>query len=89
MKAHFDFLCSCEACHKQYPVAYSHGISTDKLKIKDGLIKSTAEWEEEFKKNCQLIADNHSKFPSHWLCKIMDRNLFLLAAIARNEPFIF
>lgn len=89
LKVHFHFECSCEACLKSYPIAFNTSLSNEVLKIEDGLIISTSTWREEFKKNCRDIEDNHRKFPSHALCQIMDRNLYLLAAIARNEPFVF
>lgn len=59
------------------------------LTIRDEPIESTDEWEKEFNKNCQTIDENRKNFPSHAMCKIMDRNLYLLAAIAKNEPFVF
>ncbi|CRK88994.1 CLUMA_CG002773, isoform A [Clunio marinus] len=91
LKAHFDFSCSCEACVANFPIAFSHPLSREVLTIKDGPITSNDEWKwkEELKKNYQAIEGNHTKFPSLSLWKIMDRNLYLLAAIARNEPFVF
>lgn len=89
LKAHFDFECSCEACIKSYPIAFNGSLNRETLIIKDQLISSTTEWKNEFRKNCQMIEENKNKFPSHTLCKLMDRNLYLLAAIARNEPFLF
>ena len=88
LKAHFDFDCSCEACEKNYPISFSHSSSRDRLEISESFIKSTEPWQEEFHKNCREIEENQRKFPSHLVCKIIDRNMFLLAAIARNEPFV-
>lgn len=89
LKSHFDFDCSCEACTESYPIAFNHALRSDFLVIKDGLISSNTAWVNEFRSNCQLIEMQQKKFPSHGLCKLMDRNLYLLAAIARNEPFLF
>lgn len=72
-----------------YPISFNQPLRREQLTIQDGLIASTDEWRKEFKSNCRTIEDNHKTFPSHTLCKIMDRNVHLLAAIAKNEPFMF
>lgn len=72
-----------------YPISFNQPLRREQLTIQDGLIASTDEWRKEFKSNCRTIEDNHKTFPSHALCKIMDRNMHLLAAIAKNEPFMF
>lgn len=74
---------------KSYPLAFNQCMSKEVLVIEDKLISSTHEWKEEFKRNCNFIEENQSKFPSYTVCKIMDRNLYLLAAISRLEPFLF
>lgn len=89
LKSHFHFDCSCEACMNSYPISFNNALKSDILLIKNGRITSNSEWIEKFKSNCQTILMQHKKFPSEQLCKLMDRNLYLLAAIARNEPFLF
>lgn len=74
---------------KSYPIAFNQCMLKEILIIENKLISSTHKWIEEFKRNCNFIEENESRFPSYALCKVMDRNLYLLAAIARNEPFIF
>jgi hypothetical protein len=86
LKNHFDFECCCEACTANYPIAFNSS-SKDSLTI-DGTSNSTDLWKEEFKTNCREIEENPRKFPSHLICRIIDRNMYLLAAIARNEPFV-
>lgn len=89
LKAHFHFECSCEACMENYPIAFNQSLRRELLTIRDDLILSTEVWREEFARNCKIIQENQGKFSTHALCKIMDRNLYLLAAIAKNEPFVF
>lgn len=74
---------------ENYPISFSQPLRKEKLTIQDGLIVSSDKWKEEFKRNCRTIENNQQSFPSHTLCKIMDRNMYLLAAIAKNEPFVF
>lgn len=89
LKAHFDFECCCEACEENYPIAFNHTSNKDRLTISEAVIKSTEQWKEEFKNNCRDIEAHQRKFPSNFVCKIIERNMFLLAAIAKNEPFVF
>lgn len=74
---------------ENYPIAFNQSLRRELLTIRDDLTLSTEVWREEFARNCKIIQENQGKFSTHALCKIMDRNLYLLAAIAKNEPFVF
>lgn len=85
----FHFACSCEACSSNYPITFNPSLQSLRLVIKEETSPTMEKWIEEFKKNCDFIKENCQKFPNRMICTLMDRNLYLLAAIAKNEPFIF
>lgn len=84
----FHFSCSCEACSStNYPITFNPTLQSLRFVVTDDTCSD--DWIAEFKKNCDFIQENCQKFPSRMICNLMDRNLYLLAAIAKNEPFSF
>lgn len=74
---------------KSYPISFNLPLAKEILVIESGESKPVESWIEELRKNCQAIEKGRKLFPNLTLCRLMDRNLYLMAGIAQTEPFLF
>lgn len=87
LKHIYDFDCSCEACVGDYStIEFAPEEKMWSENIGSGTI---AEFKEEFKKNCEKIAENLEKTAMKEIVLLVQRNKRLLSAIAKCEPFTF
>ncbi|KAJ6646435.1 Histone-lysine N-methyltransferase ASHR1 [Pseudolycoriella hygida] len=87
LKDEYGFWCCCEACVRDYPTSAVYPwtgvpIVISELSVANG-------WKDEFKKNCLKIVKKQNVWSQAELCLLMVRNLYLVTAIAKTEPFIF
>lgn len=83
----YGFLCNCEACIKDYPASAIYPWTGVPLVI--GELSNADEWRKELKKNCIKIVKKQDSWSQSELCLLMMRNVYLLTALAKTEPFIF
>lgn len=88
LKQNFHFICGCEACSypENFPINFNNSLQEIKMSSSGFMLNDLI---EEFYRNCSKIDKNLGKYPSPSLSSLMDRNLYILAVIAKNEPFIF
>lgn len=72
-----------------YPISFNLPLAKEILVIESGAAKPVENWIEELRRNCQAIEKGCELFPNLTLCRLMDRNLYLMAGIAQSEPFLF
>lgn len=80
----YEFFCSCEACANNYPqltFPFADFGEFDRTSID--------ELKKKFKTNCKVIAENPEKSSKMKIVKLIVQNYYLLAAIAKSDPFIF
>lgn len=80
-------MCCCEACTRDYPTSAIYPWTGIPIVISEA--SKVDEWKVEFTENCLEIVENQHVLSHSELCLIMMRNLYLLVAIAKTEPFIF
>lgn len=83
----YGFLCCCEACSGDYPTSAIYPWTGIPIVINE--LSKVDEWKKEFKKNCLKIVKYQNILSHSELCLFMMRNVYLLVAIAKTEPFIF
>lgn len=74
----YRFTCSCEACLQNYAKINKLPKYEKKFRVSSEDSSSLPAIIEEFKENCTYINENHKKFPSHEICKLIERNDQLL-----------
>lgn len=83
----YGFMCCCDACTGDYPTSAIYPWTGIPVVISE--FSKAVEWKTEFAENCLKIVENQDVLSHSELCLIMMRNLYLLVAIAKSEPFIF
>lgn len=81
----YGFQCSCEACERNFNCLSLREIIN--LRIYRPEFLSIEESKNKFKENCEILMQ-HQKYDYEML-KITFENMYLLAIIAKAEPFIF
>lgn len=58
----------------------------NRFKIAEECIGTIQEAKKELKRNCAYIEKHFRSFPNYEVTKLMERNFYLLSAIAKNDP---
>lgn len=82
----YGFLCSCEACEKNYKCLNQCELVALRAPFEE--FSSIQDYNKKFKETCKLLLDYRDS-TSYKMLELTFRNLYFLALIAKAEPFIF
>ena len=85
LQKQFNFLCSCEACKENYPLAKDLQKFDEYFEEPVDCHASEKEAVEAFHKNCIYINKNHEKFPCYEICRLMQNNFNILQMISSEN----
>ncbi|KAG5676952.1 hypothetical protein PVAND_006745 [Polypedilum vanderplanki] len=74
----YGFVCTCEACEKNYPNIEKLPRYEKTLKISSKNLLSLPTIIEEYHENCDFINENSEFYPNYEICKLITRNHQLL-----------
>lgn len=81
----FNFLCSCDACNNDFPIAKDLKWFDDNFMEPLENFSSFRDAVDSYKENCKYIDENSKQFPCFEICRLMQINHNILQLLASDE----